>query len=88
MAAGLPLVGPQVGDIAATVAEENRPLIVSPGDAGALGGALAALAADAALRERIGRANRARARAEFDEKTMIAAYRRLYASAMGLPKLR
>lgn len=83
MAAGLPVAAPDVGDIKAIVAEENRPLIASRGDPAALSGAIAALAAEPELRQRIGRANQARARAEFDEKTMIAAYRRLYASAMG-----
>ena len=82
MAAGLPVAAPAVGDIAAMVAGDNAPLIAPPGDEGALAGALADLAADPDLRERLGRANRAKARAEFDEETMIAAYRRLYASAM------
>ena len=87
MAAGVPVAAPGVGDIAGMVAEENRPLIVPPGDEAALGAALAALAGDARLRDRLGKANRARARSEFDEKAMIAAYRRLYASAMGRPSL-
>lgn len=83
MAAGLPVAAPDVGDIRAMVAEENRPLIVPCDDPAPLGGAIAELADNPALRERIGRANRTRARAEFDETTMIAAYRRLYASALG-----
>jgi glycosyltransferase involved in cell wall biosynthesis len=76
-----------VGDIAEMVADENRPLIATPGSEAALAGALAALAADPALRDALGRANRAKARAQFDEKAMIAAYRRLYASAMGRESL-
>lgn len=87
MAAALPVAAPAVGDIAAMVAPENQPFISLAGDEPALAGALDALAHDHGLRERIGRANRAKARAEFDEKAMIAAYRRLYASAMGRPSL-
>jgi glycosyltransferase involved in cell wall biosynthesis len=87
MAAGLPVAAPAVGDVAAMVARENQPLIAVPGDEPGLAGALAALAHDPHLRTRIGAANQAKARAEFDEKAMIAAYRRLYASAMGRPSL-
>lgn len=83
MAAGLAVAAPEVGDVKAMVAEENRCLIAPRDQPAALSGAIAALAGDHALRKRIGRANRERARAEFDEKTMISAYRRLYASAMG-----
>jgi len=87
MAAGVPVAAPAVGDIAEMVSAENRALIVPRGDEAALGAALAALAQDARLRDRLGKANRARARANFDEKAMIAAYRRLYASAMARDSL-
>ena len=52
------------------------------GDEAALAAALAALAGDAALRARVGAANQARARAEYDEATMVATYRGIYAQAM------
>jgi glycosyltransferase involved in cell wall biosynthesis len=65
------------------VSDENRPLIAPAGDEGALGRSLELLASDAALRASLGKANRAEARARYDEKTMIDAYRRLYARAMG-----
>ncbi len=87
MAAGKPVAAPAVGDIAAMVSDENRPLISTPGDEAALSGALSALAHDAALRVRLGKANRAAAHARFDEKPMIEAYRRLYAGAMGRASL-
>lgn len=83
MAAGLPIAAPAVGDIAQMVAPENRPFIVEPGNEGALSDAMFDLAEEAELRQTIGAANRARARAEFDETRMIGAYRRLYASALG-----
>ncbi|GAA4053380.1 glycosyltransferase family 4 protein [Parerythrobacter jejuensis] len=83
MAASLPVVAPAVGDIAHMVADDNRALITTPGDEKALSEAMLELAQDAQKRTRIGRANKERARAEFDETKMIAAYRRLYANAMG-----
>ncbi|WP_427964892.1 glycosyltransferase family 4 protein [Altererythrobacter sp.] len=83
MAAGLPVAAPAVGDIAAMVAEENAPFVVAPNNESALAEALQVLAHDAELRIAVGDANRARARAQFDEKRMIDSYRRLYASAMG-----
>lgn len=85
MAAGLAVAAPRVGDVAAMVAAENAPLLTEPGDEAALAAALARLAGDAALRASLGRANRARAEAEYDEATMIAAYARLYAGVMGRP---
>lgn len=83
MAAGLAIAAPAVGDVAHMVAEENRPWIVPPGDEATLARALAALAADAPLRTAIGKANQARARAEYDEAGMIATTRAIYARAMG-----
>jgi glycosyltransferase involved in cell wall biosynthesis len=83
MAAGLPVVAPAVGDVGLMVAEENLPFIVPPGDERALRDALAELAADPAQRKRIGEANRARARKEYDEAAMIARYKALYWGLMG-----
>lgn len=84
MAAGLPVVAPPVGDVAEMVAADNRPFIV-PRSAPALADAIGRLAADSALRRRIGEANRMLARECFDEKAMIAAYARLYGEAVGDP---
>lgn len=83
MAAGLPVVATDVGDIAAMVASGNLPFIVRSGDEAALAGALGRLAGDPALRAAIGRANREKAVAEYDEPAMIAAYRDLYFGAAG-----
>jgi glycosyltransferase involved in cell wall biosynthesis len=83
MAAGLPIVAPAVGDVARMVAEENLPFIVPPGDERALRDALAELATDPAQRKRIGAANRARARKEYDEAAMIERYKALYWGLMG-----
>jgi glycosyltransferase involved in cell wall biosynthesis len=78
MAGGLPIAAPRVGDVAAMVASENGPYLSQPGDETALARAIAQLAAYPALRERIGEANRAKARAEYDEDRMMARYRALY----------
>lgn len=83
MAAGLPVAAPAVGDIKGMVAEENRPFVTPPGDPPALGRALAQLAADSRLRARIGAANQARARAEYDFAAMLARYQAVYSAAMG-----
>lgn len=83
MMAGLAVVSPAVGDVSHIVAETNRPLIAPPGDEAALAEALAELAGDSARRSAIGAANRARARAEYGEEAMIAAYRQTYGGALG-----
>jgi len=71
MAAGLPAVSTDVGDVRAMIAPENR-AFVTPPDAAALATALAQmLQAD---RRAIGAANKARAAAEFDQQAMFAAY--------------
>jgi glycosyltransferase involved in cell wall biosynthesis len=85
MAAGLPIAAPRVGDIGAMVATENGPYLSAPGDEAGLAAVIATLAADPALRERIGEANRAKARAEFDEGRMVDRYRALYWGLMNRP---
>ncbi len=85
MAAGLAVASPDVGDIAGMVAEPNRPFISPRGNEAALAAALERLADDPGLRQAIGQANRERALAEYDEARMVAAYRAVYAEAMGRP---
>jgi glycosyltransferase involved in cell wall biosynthesis len=86
MAAGLPAVATAVGDVPAMVSADNRPLIVSPADEAAFAAALDTLAERPDLRRSIGRANRERAAAEYDERDMIARYARLYGEALGAPR--
>ncbi|NTZ42481.1 glycosyltransferase family 4 protein [Altererythrobacter sp. SALINAS58] len=83
MAAGLPVAAPAVGDLPHMVAEANLAFIAPAGDEEGLAVSLAKLAADAKLRSSIGEANRELAASEYDAAKMIAAYRRLYGSAMG-----
>ena len=78
MSASLPVVSPRVGDVGSMVASDNGPYLVEPGDEHALGESLARLAVDPEARKRIGKANRDKARAEFDENKMIERYRGLY----------
>ncbi|HEX5498906.1 MAG TPA: glycosyltransferase, partial [Thermomicrobiales bacterium] len=65
MACGRPVVGSAVGGIAFTIAPGETGLLVPPRDPEALATAFATLLADPALRERMGRAARARVVAEF-----------------------
>lgn len=78
MAAGLPAACTDVGDVTAILPPEQKPFIVPPDDA-ALARALAVLAADPTLRQTLGTANRARAEAEFDQRTMFDGWETLYA---------
>ncbi|HVR91328.1 MAG TPA: glycosyltransferase family 4 protein [Novosphingobium sp.] len=84
MAAGLAVASPEVGDVAAMVAESNRSYITRPGDEAALAAAIETLALDPRLRLRIGADNRAQARTQYDAAAMVAAYRGVYARAMRL----
>jgi glycosyltransferase involved in cell wall biosynthesis len=87
MAAALPVVAPDVGDVAEMVAEENRPFVTPPRDEAALANALRKLAADPKARAAIGAINREKARKAYDETHMIERYSRLYGAAMGLDDL-
>jgi glycosyltransferase involved in cell wall biosynthesis len=86
MAAGLPCVATAVGDVAAMVSDDNRPLIVEPDDEAAFAAALDSLAERPDLRRAIGRANREKASAEHDEGRMIERYARLYGEAIDRPR--
>lgn len=80
MAAGLPVVSPDVGDVAAMVSDANRRFIA--GDETAFRASLAELAGNQALRSEIGAANRRLAAERFDETTMVDGYEKLYARAL------
>lgn len=84
MAAGLPVVAPRVGDVAAIVASENGPYLSAPGDEEGLAEALRQFASDAVLRACVGKANRAKALTDYDAQAMIERYRALYWGLMGL----
>ena len=85
MAAGLPVVAPQVGDIPAMVGERNRHYLAPERTEVLLRDRIDLLAKHPEERALVGRENRARARAFYDEAEMIAAYAKLYGEAMGRP---
>jgi glycosyltransferase involved in cell wall biosynthesis len=60
MAAGRAIVASDLPAIREVIEHEVQALLVPPGDAGALAGAIRRLADDPALRDRLGRAARAR----------------------------
>lgn len=83
MAAGKPLAGFHDGELAEFFAPDSADFI-APADARRGGDGVERLANDPYLREKVGAANREQALAERDEASMIATYRRLYSSAMGI----
>jgi len=85
MAAGLPIAAPNVGDMLHMVSYENRPCIDQYRNEVGLRDVIQGLAQNPAGRAALGKANRAKAVAEYDEKVMIEAYRSLYEEAAGHP---
>jgi glycosyltransferase involved in cell wall biosynthesis len=79
MAAGLPVVATDVGDVADMLAPENRPYVVAASEEDRFAAALARLLGDAVERRRLGAANRSRLRARFTIDKMVAAYGALFA---------
>ena len=78
IAAGLPVVSTEVGDVKAMVAAENQPLIVPVSDEAAFSNALTKLINDSDMRKTCGAANRIIAQRDYDEAAMIARYRDIY----------
>lgn len=74
MAAGLPVVATDVGDVAAMVAAENRRLVVPVQEEARLAAGLGELLMNADRRHSLGAANRAQIRAAFTLDRMVAAY--------------
>ncbi len=85
MAAGVPVVAPDVGDVLSMVSVENQSFIAT--DDEKLSDHLARLVSDPNLRKRIGAANRSLARAKYDEEQMLQTYRALYGHALGKREL-
>ena len=77
MASGLPVVSTDVGDVGLMLAPENVAYVTRLDDA-ALAAALGGLMADPDLCLRIGAANLAKARREFDQSAMFAAHAALW----------
>jgi glycosyltransferase involved in cell wall biosynthesis len=81
MAARLPVVATDVGDIAAMVAPENRPFIVPRDDRAQLVAALRRLCLEPETRRRIGQRNRERVESAFTIAQMADAVHRLLDAA-------
>ena len=72
MSSGLPVVASDLSGIPELVADGVSGLLTPPGDAAAIADALARLAADPALRARLGAAGRRRIQEEFDVRRSVA----------------
>ena len=83
MAAGVPVAAYPAGDIAEMVSDENKPYIIPHASEVDLRNAIEALAFDPAARAAVGKANRAKAVADYDERAMITSYAKLYEAAVG-----
>jgi glycosyltransferase involved in cell wall biosynthesis len=77
MAAGLPAIATEVGDVKAMVSEPNRDFVVDPDNEAAFAAKLDGLMRDGQLRMGLGRANRAKAQRDFRFETMAKAWAEL-----------
>jgi glycosyltransferase involved in cell wall biosynthesis len=84
-ACGLPVVSTAISGIPELIEPGVNGLLVPPGDAAALAGALARLLDDAALRQQFGRAGSQRVRAEFDLERNTRRLRELFRRWVELP---
>jgi glycosyltransferase involved in cell wall biosynthesis len=82
-ACALPLVTCDAPGCREVVSDGVEGLLVPPRDAGALAEAIARLLDDAGMRERMGRAARAKALAEFDERIVIEKTLAVYRELLG-----
>lgn len=83
MAAGVPAVSTDVGDVRNMVSASNRDFIVDRLNDDAYNKALKILSDDPALRAKIGSDNQEKAQTEFDENIMFSRYKKIYGAAMG-----
>jgi len=79
MAAALPIVATDVGDVPLMTAEENQRFIVPRQDEGALASAIALLTADPTLRARVGMRNQLHVRTAYPWQRTVDGYAELYA---------
>jgi glycosyltransferase involved in cell wall biosynthesis len=79
MAAGLPIISTEIQTGTSWVNQDGLTgLVIPPCDPGAIAAAMAALVADPARREALGRAGRARASQMFEAETMVEAVEGVY----------
>ncbi|WP_411820185.1 glycosyltransferase family 4 protein [Hyphococcus formosus] len=82
MAAGLPVVSTNVGDILEMVSNENQPYIMPLGNDDAYCEALATLCSSPALRQKIGEANRKKAARLFSQERMVNQYKEIFSKLL------
>ena len=84
MAAGLPVVSTEVGDVRGMVAQDQVPWIFPLHEATGqtLAGAMENLLQRKDLRQKLGAANREKVRRDYDFGTMVSAYARIYGEAL------
>ena len=82
MMAARPCVASAVGDVPDIIRDGENGLLVPPGDAAALAGAIRLLLRDGGLRARLGNAARATAVRRHSEGTMLAAYAACYRAVL------
>jgi glycosyltransferase involved in cell wall biosynthesis len=82
MAAALPVIASAVGGVPEIVRDGETGVLVPPGQPRALAVAIGALAADPALRRRLGEAGRRRVEADFDVASFRRAHVELYRSLL------
>ncbi len=80
---GLPIVATDVGDVA-SVLDESSGLVVPPGDAAALAGALRVMLTDRNAARRFAAAALKRATEEYDLSRTVERYASLFATRLGL----
>jgi glycosyltransferase involved in cell wall biosynthesis len=78
MAAGLPVVGLDVGDVKYIVGEENKSFIAPAGDEATFSDLMGRLIADGDLREAMGTANKAHVSHHYALEGMLAAYEKAW----------
>jgi glycosyltransferase involved in cell wall biosynthesis len=83
MASGLPVVASDVGSVRELVDDGVSGLVVEPGNVRALAVAIRRVATDPLLRQRLGRASRARAEDALSLESMVRAYLNFYDPSRG-----
>ncbi len=78
MAAGLPVVATDVGDVAHNLSPENRRFVVAKDDEVAFGAALLALLSDGNLRKYLGHRNRMHVQSNYGLDRMVKAYDQIF----------
>ncbi|HZN38875.1 MAG TPA: glycosyltransferase [Planctomycetota bacterium] len=82
MACGLPVVATDVGDVRAMLPPEQAEFVVPAGDPDALAAALRRQLQDAALRARLGAANRRQVEAKYEASACLDRFVRVYESLL------